>query len=423
MEYIIISGQKKLHGEVEISGSKNSALPIIAASLLCRSKISLANVPQLLDINSMLKLIASLGVKVENEKENLIINPKKILSVEAKYNLVSKMRASFLVLGPLLSRIGKATVSLPGGCAIGTRPVDLHLYAMRMLGSNIDLEDGYVIARAPSKGLKGNKINFPKISVGATENAIMAAVLAQGETLIENSAREPEIIDLCNFLNLMGAKIEGIGSNNIQIQGVDNLKGIDYKIIPDRIETCTYIVAAAITKSKLKLTNIKSKDIFNFLSVMKKMGLDFRQEAEQLSIISENKLGPVNIKTEEYPGFPTDMQAQLMTLLCMSNGHSTIEENIFENRFMHVPELNRLGADINISGNKAIIKGNKKFIGAEVMATDLRASVSLILAGLAAKGETKINRIYHLDRGYDNIDYKLSKCGANISRGKILHDI
>ena len=393
MEYIIISGQKKLHGEVEISGSKNSALPIIAASLLCRSKISLANVPQLLDINSMLKLIASLGVKVENEKENLIINPKKILSVEAKYNLVSKMRASFLVLGPLLSRIGKATVSLPGGCAIGTRPVDLHLYAMRMLGSNIDLEDGYVIARAPSKGLKGNKINFPKISVGATENAIMAAVLAQGETLIENSAREPEIIDLCNFLNLMGAKIEGIGSNNIQIQGVDNLQGIDYKIIPDRIETCTYIVAAAITKSKLKLTNIKSKDIFNFLSVMKKMGLDFRHEAEKLSIISENKLGPVNIKTEEYPGFPTDMQAQLMTLLCMSNGHSTIEENIFENRFMHVPELNRLGADINISGNKAIIKGNKKFIGAEVMATDLRASVSLILAGLAAKGETKINRI------------------------------
>ncbi len=418
MEHVIIKGNNKLYGELEISGSKNAALPIIAATLLTENKTVLSNVPKLLDIKSMLKLISSLGVVIENKSKKILINPKKITSVEAKYELVSKMRASFLVLGPLLSRYGKATVSLPGGCAIGTRPVDLHLQAMQSLGASIDLVDGYVIAVSPPSGLKGNRINFPKISVGATENAIMAAVLSKGETIIQNSAREPEIIDLCKFLNLMGAKIEGIGTSNILIQGVHDLKGIDYKVIPDRIEACTYVVAAAITKSKLKIKNIKTKEILNFLSVIKEMGLEFSENENEIKVSSDHKLGPINVKTEEYPGFPTDMQAQLMTLACLSSGKSIIEENIFENRFMHVSELNRLGAEIIISGNKAIIKGDKQFIGAEVMATDLRASVSLILAGLAAQGKTKINRIYHLDRGYENIDFKLSKCGAIISRGR-----
>ena len=418
MEYVTITGKNRLHGAIEISGSKNAALPIIAATLLCDKKIVLSNVPKLLDINTMLLLLTSLGVDIKEEKKNFIINSRSIRSMEAKYDLVSKMRASFLVLGPLLSRFGKAIVSLPGGCAIGTRPVDLHLYAMQQLGAEIELKDGYVVAKTSRKGLSGNKINFPKISVGATENAIMAAVFAKGETLITNCAREPEIIDLCNFLNSLGAKIEGVGSKAILIEGVQELKSIKYTIIPDRIETCTYIVAAAITKSNLKIKKIISKDIINFLEIIKSMGLEIETNSHELTVNSSGSLGPINVKTEEYPGFPTDMQAQLMTLACISEGVSIIEENIFENRFMHVPELNRLGADISIVGNKAIIKGNNKFIGAEVMATDLRASVSLILAGLAAEGKTKINRIYHLDRGYENIDNKLSNCGAKILRGK-----
>ena len=418
MEYVTITGKNRLHGAIEISGSKNAALPIIAATLLCDKKIVLSNVPKLLDINTMLLLLTSLGVDIKEEKKNFIINSRSIRSMEAKYDLVSKMRASFLVLGPLLSRFGKAIVSLPGGCAIGTRPVDLHLYAMQQLGAEIELKDGYVVAKTSRKGLSGNKINFPKISVGATENAIMAAVFAKGETLITNCAREPEIVDLCNFLNSLGAKIGGVGSKAISIEGMHNLKSFEYTIIPDRIETCTYIVAAAITKSNLKIKKIISKDIINFLEIIKSMGLEIETNSHELTVNSSGSLGPINVKTEEYPGFPTDMQAQLMTLACISKGVSIIEENIFENRFMHVPELNRLGADISIVGNKAIIKGNNKFIGAEVMATDLRASVSLILAGLAAEGKTKINRIYHLDRGYENIDNKLSNCGAKILRGK-----
>ncbi len=423
MKHIIISGGKKLQGEFEISGSKNATLPILSATLLSDKKVQLKNVPDLLDTKSMLHLLKSLGVIVDKklfkEKKVLNLNAHKITSLNAKYELVRKMRASFLVLGPLLTRMGKAKVSLPGGCAIGTRPVNLHLQAMRKLGASIYIEDGYVTAKSPRNGLVGNHIIFSNISVGATENAIMAAVLAKGETKISNAAREPEITDLCNFLLSLGARIEGAGTKTISIQGVSNLGSTSYSILFDRIEACTYIVAGAITNSNvvINLPNSNSDHLKSFLLVMKKMGLNFKVIGNKVKVFKGQILSPIKVKTEEYPGFPTDMQAQLMTLMCLSRGTSEITENIFENRFMHVPELNRLGADIKINGNRAVIEGNRKLIGAEVMATDLRASVSLILAGLVAKGDTKINRIYHLDRGYENIDKKLSKCGAKIIRG------
>ena len=417
MEYIQINGGKELSGEIELSGSKNSALPILASSLLSDKCMTLSNVPCLEDVKSMISLIESLGVIVKKKDHDYILETNKILSHEANYNLVRKMRASFLALGPLLTREGFAKVSLPGGCAIGSRPVDLHLYAMKKLGASIDFFDGYVIAKSNKKGLIGNKINFPKISVGATENAIMAAVLAKGETLINNAAQEPEIVDLCNCLISMGAKIFGAGTSNIFIEGIDSFLACSHQVISDRIEACTFIIAAAITNSSLCIKKINLEHIKIFLDIIEKMGLRFKANNNNILIEKSDKLLPVTIKTMEYPGFPTDLQAQLMTLACISTGVSKIEENIFENRFMHVPELNRLGANININGNSAIINGNCNFIGAEVMATDLRASVSLILAALVAKGETKINRIYHLDRGYENIDLKLSNCGAEIIRG------
>ena len=418
MEYIEINGGRELSGDIEISGSKNSALPILASSLLSDKTISLSNVPNLLDIKSMIKLIQSLGVEVKKNKNHYILVTKSISSHEANYNLVRKMRASFLTLGPLLAREGIAKISLPGGCAIGSRPVDLHLYAMKKLGANINFSDGYVIAKSKKKRLIGNKIDFPTISVGATENAVMAAVLAKGETLINNAALEPEIIDLCNCLTSMGAKIEGAGTSQIKIEGIDTFLDTTHKVIPDRIEACTFIIAAAITNSSLWIKKINFEHISYFLEIMEKIGLKFKLKNKAIFIEKSKKLSAISLKTKEYPGFPTDLQAQLMTLACVSNGNSNIEECIFENRFMHVPELNRLGADIKIKGNNAIINGNCSFIGAEVMATDLRASVSLILAALIAKGKTKINRIYHLDRGYENIDYKLSRCGAAIKRGK-----
>ena len=418
MEYIEIDGGRELSGEIVLSGSKNSALPILACSLLSDKPINLSNVPDLLDIKSMLNLIKSLGVNIKKKNNNYILETKNILSHEANYNLVRKMRASFLTLGPLLAREGFAKISLPGGCAIGSRPVDLHLYAMRKLGANIDFSDGYVIAKSNRQGLVGNKIDFPKISVGATENAIMAAVLAKGETLINNAALEPEIVDLCNCLTSMGAKIEGAGTSKIRIEGIDVFLNTFHHIITDRIEACTFIIAAAITHSSLLIKRINYDHIAKFLEIMQEMGLEFKLINKTIFIEKSKKLSSISIKTKEYPGFPTDLQAQLMTLACVSNGKSYIEESIFENRFMHVPELNRLGADIQVKGNNAIINGNCSFIGAEVMATDLRASVSLILAALIAKGKTKINRIYHLDRGYENIDYKLSTCGAAIKRGK-----
>ena len=417
MQYIEINGRKALSGEIELSGSKNSALPILASSLLSDKCIKLSNVPSLEDVKSMISLIESLGAKVKKKDQNYILVTNKILSHEANYNLVRKMRASFLALGPLLAREGVAKISLPGGCAIGSRPVDLHLYAMKKLGATIDFFDGYVIAKSNRKGLKGNKIDFPKISVGATENAIMAAVLAKGETLINNAAKEPEILDLCNCLISMGAKISGAGTSNIIIEGINSFFTCSHQVISDRIEACTFIIAAAITNSSLCIKNINLEHIKIFLDIIEKMGLIFKASRNNILVEKSDKLFPVTIKTAEYPGFPTDLQAQLMTLACIASGVSKIEENIFENRFMHVPELNRLGAAINIKGNSAIINGNCNFIGAEVMATDLRASASLILAALAAKGKTRINRIYHLDRGYENIDLKLSNCGAEITRG------
>lgn len=420
MDHIIIQGGYKLEGMVKISGSKNAALPIIAAALLTNKKIELNNIPNLVDVKSMLDLLRSLGIKIKEKKNHslysLTLDAGRILSTEANYSLVRKMRASFLVLGPLLTREGRAKVSLPGGCAIGTRPVDLHLDAMKSLGATIDLRDGYVYAKAPKNGLVGNKINFNSVSVGATENAIMASVLAKGETIISNAAKEPEIKDLCNFLNSIGAKIFNIGESKVIIQGVENLNQTNYSIIPDRIEACTFIIVAAITKSKIIISDLNLNHISNFLKVMDVMGLRYEKLINKIIVYPTEKLNPISIKTEEFPGFSTDMQAQIMTLACIANGQSEIEENIFENRFMHVPELNRLGADIAINGNKALINGNRSFIGAEVMATDLRASVSLVLAGLVAKGTTKINRIYHLDRGYESIEYKLSACGAEVSR-------
>ena len=418
MESIIIKGGKSLKGTVNISGSKNAALPILATSILVR-KLELNNIPHLADISSMLSLLESLGINNNFINRNSVVleSTDKISSI-ANYNLVRKMRASFLVLGPLLTRTGNAKVSLPGGCAIGLRPVDLHIYAMKMLGAEIELIDGYVIAKAKKSRLIGNKIEFPEISVGATENAIMAAVLASGETLILNAAREPEVEDLCNCLISMGAKIDGVGTSEILIDGVNDLEEINYDIISDRIEVCTFIIAAAITQSCLCIQKVNSNHIGSFLNIMEEMGLRFKLKKNKLDVYESGKLKPISLKTSAYPGFPTDMQAQIVTLACLSTGNSEVQENIFENRFMHIPELNRLGANISIEGNKAIIKGNSSFVGAEVMATDLRASVSLILAGLACKGTTKVNRVYHLDRGYEKIDKKLIACGAEIYRKK-----
>ncbi len=421
MESIIIKGGKPLKGTINISGSKNASLPILASAILVK-KLQLNNIPYLADINSMLNLLNSLGVNYEfankSTKNSILLESKAKVSSVADYDLVRKMRASFLVLGPLLTRTGFAKVSLPGGCAIGLRPVDLHVHAMKKLGADIELSDGYVIAKSKKGRLTGNKIKFTDISVGATENAIMAAVLAQGETLIQNAAKEPEVEDLCNCLVSMGAKIDGIGTSNIIIEGVTDLNQVNYEIIPDRIEVCTFMIAAAITQSHLSIKKINSNHIISFLNVMEEMGLKFKIEKNKIEVFESGKLKPISLETSAYPGFPTDMQAQIVTLACLSKGNSAVQENIFENRFMHIPELNRLGANISIEGNKALIKGSCSFVGAEVMATDLRASVSLILAGLSAKGITKVNRVYHLDRGYEKIDQKLLACGAEIYRKK-----
>ena len=367
----------------------------------------------------MLNLLHSLGVNYNLKEKNILtLKTSDKISSLAEYDLVRKMRASFLVLGPLLSRNGYAKVSLPGGCAIGLRPVNLHIFAMKKLGSEIELTDGYVIAKAKNGQLMEIKYFFPEVSVGATENAIMAAVFAKGETLIKNIALEPEIEDLCNCLISMGVEIEGVGTSSIYIQGVNSLNPISYRVISDRIEACSFIIAAAITKSHLSIKNVNVNHITSFLSVMKKMGLIHKVTEKTVEVFETDYLNPIKLKTSVYPGFPTDLQAQIVTLASLCNGNSEIQENIFENRFMHVPELNRLGAKIKIRGNRAFIQGYSKLIGAEVMATDLRASVSLILAGLAANGVTKINRVYHLDRGYEKIDAKLMACGADIRRVK-----
>ncbi len=417
MQKLEVFGAKKLKGHIKISGSKNASLPILAATLLSSNKIIIKNLPKVQDIETMLSLLKSLGTKVSYNNDQTIIDNSKQNKKFASYNLVKTMRAGILVLGPLLAKYGLAKVSLPGGCAIGTRPVDIHLKALSKLGVKYKVVQGYVIAKAP-RGLKGNKIIFPKISVGATENLIIAASLARGTTILKNCAIEPEIKDLVNFLNKMGCKIKWISKRSIKIDGVKETKGISYSVMFDRIEAGTYLVAAAVTGGNLKIQNISPEIIKTEINVLKKIGSRIFIKKNEIQIIGSKKIKSMNIKTAPYPGFPTDLQAQIMVLLCKANKPSIIKEDIFENRFMHVSELNRMGAKILINGNKAKVSGNINFAPAELMATDLRASVSLILAALTAKGKSVINRIYHLDRGYENIEKKLNKIGAKIKRVK-----
>ncbi len=417
MEKLEVFGANKLKGQIKISGSKNASLPILAATLLSNKKIVLKNLPKVRDIKTMLALLQSLGSKVKVNNNQTLIDNIKQKKKFASYNLVKTMRAGILVLGPLLAKFGSAKISLPGGCAIGTRPVDIHLKALSKLGVKYKIDQGYVIASAP-KGLKGNKIHFQKISVGATENLIIAASLAKGTTTISNCAIEPEIKDLINFLNKMGCKIKWISKRKIKVVGVSEIKEISYSVMFDRIEAGTYLVAAAVTQGNLKIRNINPDVIKTEIDILKKIGSKISINKNEVQIIGNKKIKRMKIKTAPYPGFPTDLQAQIMVLLCKANKSSVIQENIFENRFMHVAELNRMGAKILIDGNKAIVEGNINFAPAELMATDLRASVSLILAALTAKGKSVINRIYHLDRGYENIEKKLKKVGAKIRRVK-----
>ncbi len=425
MDRIRIRGGKPLVGTIPIGGAKNAALPLLAASLLTSKTLRLTNLPHLADITTMVHLLAELGVSVsmDGEASNgghvgraLSLSASEPQDKTAPYDLVRRMRASVLVLGPLLARWGEARVSLPGGCAIGTRPVDLHLDAFKALGAEIELEEGYIRA-VTRRGLRGNKVHFPSVSVGATENALMAAVLAQGETVISNAAREPEVGDLAHCLIAMGAKISGVGTDTLSVSGVTHLNEAEHRVIPDRIETGTYAVAAAITGGDLLLEGSHMELIGAVSDTLSKAGVAVTEEQAGIRVRrrAEHALG-TDVMTDPYPGFPTDMQAQLMALLSVSQGASMVTESIFENRFMHVPELCRMGADINVHGSSAIIRGVPALSGAPLMATDLRASVSLILAGLAAKGETTVNRVYHLDRGYERVEEKLAACGADIER-------
>ena len=418
MEKLEIIGGKKLQGSINISGSKNASLPILAATILV-NKVTLNNIPQVKDIDTMIELLTSLGSKIyinKNKKKIKIHNYKSNKKV-AKYKYVKTMRAGILVLGSLLSKFGKAKVSLPGGCAIGLRPVNLHIEALKKMGVKIKIIEGYIYATA-NNGLKGTKISFPKVSVGATENLIIAACKAKGRTILSNCAIEPEVKDLSNFLIKLGCKIKWLGKRKVQIDGVKNLKDINYNIMFDRIEAVTYMIAAAATNGRVSIKNIQPKIIDKEILLLKKIGVKIIEKKNKITIISSKSLKGINIKTSPYPGFPTDLQAQLMVLMCKAKNQSIIRENIFENRFMHVPELNRMGADIIVKGRKAIINGNKKLNGAQLMATDLRASVSLVIAALISNKKSIINRIYHLDRGYENIEKKLSNCGANIKRIK-----
>tara|TARA_B100000941_G_scaffold279820_1_gene245662 strand:+ start:981 stop:2237 length:1257 start_codon:yes stop_codon:yes gene_type:complete len=415
MQKLEVLGENKLNGKVDISGSKNASLPILAASLLTSKKIYLNNLPKVKDIETMIYLLKSLGSKISFKKKKLIIDNCKQNKKFASYSLVKTMRAGILVLGSLLGKFGNAKVSLPGGCAIGTRPVDIHLKALSKLGVKYKIFQGYVHANAP-KGLIGSKIRFPKISVGATENLIIAACLAKGTTILNNCAIEPEIKDLVNFLIKTGCKIEWISKRSLRIIGVKEIKETSYSVMFDRIEAGTYLVAAAVTEGNLKIKNVIPEIIKTEINILKKIGAQIKVKKKEVHIIGKKKVKSMNLKTAPYPGFPTDLQAQIMVLLCKGNKTSFIREDIFENRFMHVAELNRMGAQIKINGNKATIKGCSKFAAAELMATDLRASVSLILAALTARGKSIINRIYHLDRGYENIEKKLKSVGAKIRR-------
>ena len=415
MQKIEVFGANKLKGQIQISGSKNASLPILAATLLSSKKIYLKNVPKVKDIETMINLLQSLGSRIKYNKKSFIINNSKQNKKFASYSLVKTMRAGILVLGPLLAKFGNAKVSLPGGCAIGTRPVDIHLKALSKLGVKYKIVQGYVHAVAP-KGLIGSKIRFSKISVGATENLIIASSLAKGTTILSNCAIEPEIKDLVSFLVTMGCNIKWVAKRSLKVVGVNEINEAAYSVMFDRIEAGTYLVAAAVTEGNLKIKNVIPNIILTEINTLKKIGAKISIKKDEIHILGNKKIKNINIKTAPYPGFPTDLQAQIMVLLCKANKQSVIKEDIFENRFMHVAELNRMGAKISINGNKAKVSGNINFAAAELMATDLRASVSLILAALTAKGKSVINRIYHLDRGYENIEKKLRKVGAKIRR-------
>ena len=423
MDRILIHGGVPLAGTIAIGGAKNAALPLMAASLLTADPLVLANLPDLADIATMANLLVQHGVAIDAGDEAApgrgrvsALSARHITSTTAPYDLVRKMRASVLVLGPLVARCGRGRVSLPGGCAIGTRPVDLHIKGLQRLGAEVELREGYIEARAP-KGLRGAEIVFPSVSVGATENLLMAAALAEGETLLINAAREPEIGDRADCLVAMGAQIEGIGSDRLRILGVPRLHGAVHTIIPDRIETGTYMMAAAATDGEVRLTGARLDLVAGVARILEGAGIEVAETADGLRVRRRTeRIEGVDVMTEAYPGFPTDLQAQIMSLMTMANGASMITETIFENRFMHVPELARMGANINVHGASALVRGVPRLMGAPVMATDLRASVSLVVAGLAAAGETVINRVYHLDRGYERLEEKLARCNARIER-------
>ena len=415
MQKLRINGRYSLNGEVNISGSKNAALPIMAACLLCSEEVVLDNIPALRDINTMIRLITYMGVEISKTSDNTLkINAHRIKEKFAPYDLVKTMRASILVLGPLLARFGEAVVSLPGGCAIGARPVNLHIEGLKAMGAEIDLKNGYIHAKA--RQLKGCEFSFNPVSVTGTANLMMAACLAEGATILNNCAKEPEIVNLGEFLISMGANINGLGSDQILIEGVDKLEATTCRVIPDRIEAATFLIAALITKSNLKLNGALAEHLKEPMNLLKEAGASISVAEEFIEVTSLNEIIPVSFTTSPYPGIPTDIQAQLMVLNVLAQGESSIEETIFENRFMHVLELQRMGANIELQSNIAKIKGVNQLQSAQVMATDLRASAALVLAALVAHGETEIDRIYHIDRGYENIDKKLSLIGAQVER-------
>ncbi len=416
MDKIILRGGERLIGEVEVSGSKNATLPIFAASLLAEGGNLFRNVPNLKDVQTIAKVLKNLGVKVWEEEELYRIDATEVSNHEAPYDLVKTMRASILVLGPLVARMRKATVSLPGGCAIGARPINLHLMGLEAMGAKIELRRGYIEAKADR--LKGAEISFDIPTVTGTENMMMAATLAKGKTTLQNSAMEPEVVDLANVLIKMGAKINGAGTRLIEIEGVESLQGAEHSIIPDRIEAGTLMVAAGLTRGNMKILRCPIQQMETVVSKLRESGMDIDSDGEGARVVGNRRIRSVDVKTQPYPGFPTDMQAQFMVLMSLARGLSVISETIFENRFIHVSELRRMGANIRIQGDSAIIQGIENLSGAQVMATDLRASASLILAGLAAEGVTEVSRVYHLDRGYDGLDKKLAKLGADIKRVK-----
>jgi UDP-N-acetylglucosamine 1-carboxyvinyltransferase len=423
MDRIIIRGGKRLEGRIPISGAKNAALTLLPSALLTDEPLTLRNLPRLADVDSFGHLLNQLGVSttVEGARSDefgrvMTLRASKLSSTVAPYDIVRKMRASILVLGPLVARAGEATVSLPGGCAIGMRPVDLHLKALEALGAEIEVAAGYVKAKAPKGGLVGGTITFPFVSVGATENALMAAVLAKGETVIENAAREPEITDLAKCLIAMGADIDGLRTDTLTIRGKSRLHGATYAVMADRIEAGSYACAAGITGGSLELVGARKDTMPSILSGLSDAGLIVEDTADGVRVTADGALKPLSISTAPYPAFPTDMQAQFMAMLTLAEGTSLLTETIFENRYMHVPELNRMGAEIEVRGRSAVVRGVDGLVGAEVMATDLRASMSLVLAGLAAQGETQVHRVYHLDRGYERLEEKLQAVGADVER-------